>query len=300
MISIIIPTYNNSQSLITLIDTVLIEKDNNLEIIIVDDASTDNTQKECKTIKDNRVRYYLNSKNIGVTRSRLKGIGYAKGIYIKFFDDDDKWMPKVLNKQVQCLKHQKYNFVFGNYRVNNCVDNIQYVRSLANYKNQFKKQILSQPGPFLQACLFKLSFIKKCTKYFDSGAEPSEDWDFFISLTYHEINAVYLNEIIFQWNYNDYSQSANYKKETQALEYIIKKNKQQIKAFGSNKILAQHYRILGSRFYFINDYQSSYYYYKKAFTIYPYGIKNILHRMLQFLPAQIKKTSYNYINKKII
>ena len=300
MISIIIPTYNNVKSLIALLNTILLEQYNTFEIIIIDDASTDNTQMACNKINDKRVKYYCNPKTIGTTKSRLRGIQFAKGMYIKFFDDDDLWISNVLNKQAECLNTQNYSFVFGNYKVHNSIDNVEYTRNLSSYQSNFTKQLLKQPGPFFQACLFKTNFIKKYAKYLDNRAEPSEDWDFFISLTYNTMNVIHLNKTIFQWNYNHLSQSADYKQETYALAYIVKKHKDQIIKRGSSKIMAQHYRILGSRFYYIHNYQKSYNYYKKAFTTYPYAIKNILHRILQFFPSDIKNFSYNYINKKII
>ncbi len=300
MISIIIPTYNNVQLLTQLIKTILLEKNLIYEIIIIDDFSTDNTQAICKKFTQDNIKYYRNSQNVGTTESRMRGLQYAKGNYIKFFDDDDLWVSNMLIKQRRYLIKYNCDFVFGDYRVNNQIDNVRYNRNLIDYDIDFSKQILIGPGPFLQTCLFTAEYIKNCIIYFDKQAEPSEDWDFFISLSKQNPRVAHINYEIFQWNLNQKSQSANYKQETLALEYIINKHKTYIQKNASKKILASHYRVLGSRFYFVNNSAKSSYYYKQAFLIFPYSIKNFIHQILQIFPNNLKIFSYNCINKKII
>jgi len=87
-ISIIIPTYNNAKYLKRCIDSILKNK-LNLEIIIVDDASTDNTEQMVKPLLKENIKYYKNSINKGVSYSRNYGIKKAQGKYIGFVDADD-------------------------------------------------------------------------------------------------------------------------------------------------------------------------------------------------------------------
>ena len=60
------------------------------------------------------------------------------------------------------------------------------------------------------------------------GAEPSEDWDFFLSISQNNITVDIVEKILFQWNLTESSQSSNYTKETCALQYIVSKHKQHI------------------------------------------------------------------------
>ena len=102
-VSVIIPTYNRANFIKRAIDSVLIQNYENIEIIVVDDASTDNTESVVKGIKDSRIIYVKNDRNLGVSASRNKAIGMAKGEVIAFLDSDDYWLENKLKKQVAKL-----------------------------------------------------------------------------------------------------------------------------------------------------------------------------------------------------
>ena len=74
------------------------------------------------------------------------------------------------------------------YVVNNQINNVSYIVRLNTFAENFKKAIVSGPGPFLQCCLFKNTFIKQHLALFDSQAEPSEDWDWFLSLSKNQLS----------------------------------------------------------------------------------------------------------------
>ena len=90
LISVIIPVYNVEQYLNRCVDSVINQTYKNLEIILIDDGSTDNSGKICDEYsqKDKRVKV-IHQKNMGVSNSRNKGINIAKGKYITFVDSDD-------------------------------------------------------------------------------------------------------------------------------------------------------------------------------------------------------------------
>ncbi|MBQ7578465.1 MAG: glycosyltransferase family 2 protein [Synergistaceae bacterium] len=87
--SVIIPTYNRKEMLAEALDSVLKQSQKSLEVIIVDDCSTDGTDEFVKTITDTRVRYFRNEKNSGPEINRSLGLRNARGKYITFLDDDD-------------------------------------------------------------------------------------------------------------------------------------------------------------------------------------------------------------------
>ena len=90
-VSIVVPVYNTEQYLRRCLHSLVSQTYTNLEIIIVNDCSTDNSdiiiQEFCK--QDNRIHYHKNDSNIGVGKSRDKGIHLATGRYILFVDSDD-------------------------------------------------------------------------------------------------------------------------------------------------------------------------------------------------------------------
>jgi len=82
-----------------------------LELIIVDDGSTDNTEEVVKSIDDNRV-IYIKQPNQGACAARNNGIDHAKGEFIAFQDSDDVWHVDKLEKQVKCLKETGADMCF--------------------------------------------------------------------------------------------------------------------------------------------------------------------------------------------
>ena len=87
--SIIIPTYNRKEFIADAINSVLSQTQKSLEVIVVDDCSTDGTADFVKSIADERVHYLRNEKNSGLEFNRMIGLRQARGKYITFLDDDD-------------------------------------------------------------------------------------------------------------------------------------------------------------------------------------------------------------------
>lgn len=97
--SVIIPTYNSSEYISEAINSVLLQTYNELEIIVIDDGSTDMTEETIKKIRDNRIRY-IKSEKQGNYFARNMGIQKSRGDYIAFLDADDIWLKDKLKKQI--------------------------------------------------------------------------------------------------------------------------------------------------------------------------------------------------------
>ena len=93
LVSIILATYNKEDSLMNSITSILNQSLKNIEIIIVDDCSTDNTKKYYKLLlkKDSRIRIFYHLKNMGLWRTRVDGLLYSRGEYIIHFDTGDMY-----------------------------------------------------------------------------------------------------------------------------------------------------------------------------------------------------------------
>jgi len=98
LVSIIIPTYNRGWILKDAIDSVLSQKFQDFELIVVDDGSTDNTGDILRIYQDNII--IIRQKNSGVSAARNKGIYRASGSLVAFLDSDDLWLPEKLSAQV--------------------------------------------------------------------------------------------------------------------------------------------------------------------------------------------------------
>ena len=102
MVSVIIPTYNSGQFIQDAIISVLEQTYKDVEIIVIDDGSTDNTSTQLKSI-GNKIIYKW-QENQGVSQARNIGLKLAKGELIAFLDADDIWFPEKLQIQVQFLR----------------------------------------------------------------------------------------------------------------------------------------------------------------------------------------------------
>jgi len=99
-VSVIVPTFNRRHLLKETMESILNQTFKDFELIIVDNYSTDNTEKLIRSYNDKRIRYFKNQNKGIVAVNRNFGIKKAKGELIAFCDDDDLWMPYKLEKQV--------------------------------------------------------------------------------------------------------------------------------------------------------------------------------------------------------
>ena len=109
-ISVVIPTYNRSGYLPRCIDSVLNQTVLPKEIIVVDDGSTDTTNKILAPYNDSIKRMTLPC-NKGVSYARNQGINHASGKWIMLLDSDDEWRPNKIESQVMYLNHHPYCFI---------------------------------------------------------------------------------------------------------------------------------------------------------------------------------------------
>lgn len=105
LVSVVIPSYNRAYCIARTLDSVLGQSHRNVEAIIVDDGSTDNTRELIEQTygHEPRVRYFY-QKNGGVSAARNHGLREARGEYIALLDSDDLWLPWKLEAQLRCLE----------------------------------------------------------------------------------------------------------------------------------------------------------------------------------------------------
>ena len=111
MISVIIPTYNRANKIENSVRSVLNQTYKDLELIIVDDGSKDDTKSVIDSIKDSRIRYCC-QENAGACAARNKGIKLSNGEYIAFHDSDDIWLPEKLSRQLQTMEKTGADIIF--------------------------------------------------------------------------------------------------------------------------------------------------------------------------------------------
>ena len=115
LVSIIMPTYNCAKFIGKTIESVIAQTYENWELIIVDDCSKDNTEEVVSKYKDNRIKYHRLENNSGAAVARTEAMKKASGRYMAFLDSDDLWKKDKLEKQLEFMNKNNYNFTCTEY-----------------------------------------------------------------------------------------------------------------------------------------------------------------------------------------
>ena len=115
LVSVIIPCYNAEKTIEKALDSIINQTYRNLEIITIDDGSTDRTPGilNSYSARDKRVKVVRNERNIKLIETLNKGIGLASGEYIVRMDADDIAVPERIEKEFHFLKEGNYDLVSG-------------------------------------------------------------------------------------------------------------------------------------------------------------------------------------------
>lgn len=212
MVSVIIPTYNRAGIIKKSIDSVLSQTYDDLELIIVDDGSTDETKELISSYKDNRIKYYSYMSNKGVVYARNYGMKMASGDYIAFQDSDDIWHKDKLEKQIKAMEKDD--------SVGFCYSRMQYTLD-SNSRivlPQYDVEVNSMSGDIFGKLLYDnlvacpcLIMKKECYDKiggYDAQFTALEDYDYALRLA-KEYKALFLDDILVDANMSSGGVSSN-------------------------------------------------------------------------------------------
>ena len=184
-ISVIIPTYNRENLIGKAITSALNQTYKNLEVLIIDDGSTDNTKEIIDKFSDKRVKYIKLKENLGGSNARNIGIKMATGKFISFQDSDDIFYPNKLEFQINNLINKKSVLDFCKIKVifNSSLQYIipqEYQENNIIQGNIFSELI--KGGNFIstQSILIKKNFITKY--YFDINMPRLQDYELILRM----------------------------------------------------------------------------------------------------------------------
>lgn len=210
LVSIIIPTYNRAKYIKKAIHSCLNQSYKNIEVLIIDDCSPDNTKEVIESIKDDRIKYFKNEKNSWPCVSRNNGIKFSKGNYINFLDDDDELLPEKIELQLEKFKTSKIK----NLWVVTC--DVEYKRSDINEvkKNRkkgniYKDLLKSYCVYWILSWLIKKEYLLK-TDLFDKKLIFNEEYDLSIQLSKNS-NYDYVDKVLSVVNTSNNQLTKNFK-----------------------------------------------------------------------------------------
>lgn len=308
LVSVVIPAFNRGKTISYCLNSVLAQTYENIEVVVVDDCSTDNTVEVVNGYSDPRVRCIVLEKNSGAQAARNRGIKEATGDWIAFQDSDDEWKPRKLEKQVEALAEVKYDHwtvVHSNalryYASNNTMELWKLPR--LEGENLYSTMLLSKTALFPAMLTSKIALEK--IGYLDEQVPSFQEWDTSIRLSKY-CRFIHIKEPLFIYNlHDDEAISKDKKKNILGRQYIIEKYENDIKAYcgeraWSNALLEQLERCLDfklwsdfdkylSEFSFRNDFNFGLpLLYLKICRLFHCQANNVLGKMFKFL-LQIKE-----------
>ncbi|MDC8004592.1 glycosyltransferase family 2 protein [Aureisphaera galaxeae] len=198
MVSVIVPLYNKQQYVAKTIQSVLDQTYADFEIVVVNDGSTDDSEKVVKTFQDPRIRL-ITIENSGVSVARNTGIEKAQYPWISFLDGDDWWDPNFLAEMVKAMEAFPKVNIFGAGRSRVFEDSIERYQhallpkdgtsGITNYFEIIKKYL---PPINASNAVFKASLFD-ANHRFRKGQRKHEDHDLWIRLCANE-EVVFINK----------------------------------------------------------------------------------------------------------
>lgn len=272
-VSVIIPTYNRAHLVSRAVRSVLNQTYQDFELVVVDDASTDNTEEVVKGFNDDRIRYFRHSENKGPAAARNTGIEAAKGAFIAFLDDDDEWLPHHLALTVETIERlpDDWGVVYTGYRV---ITRRKTARFYPKLKGQVLKEILVRGSPALPTFLIRRSCFDR-VGLLDERFPTHEDVEMHIRLAksykYYPIHELSVN--IYE------SPSSSVEKVKLAKKLLVDKFSEEIKTLGyiGQREFYSSYYVDLARLCFEQKYlREGFYWLAKGMIQYPFRVKQVL------------------------
>jgi len=193
LVSVIIPCYNEENYIYECLESVISQTYKNIEIICVNDGSTDNTREILYELrKNNSIIQIIDINNSGAPVARNIGLNLAKGTYIQFLDADDLIRPNKIEHQFNLVKNVKF-----------VPDMVAADWTMVKQSNIIKKIHLERKDPWIALASSRLgntvsNFYKRstllCIGGWDESISNSQDADLIMRLLMHNVNIIYDTE----------------------------------------------------------------------------------------------------------
>ena len=181
LVSVVVPSHNRVGLLKRTLQSILAQSLTDLEVIVVDDGSTDDTTVAA-TAADPRVVVHRNRQPVGVSAARNQGIAVARGDWIAFCDDDDLWAPDKLARQLDAAEHARADWAYaGDVNVD---ERLRVLSGGPPPDPSAVMALLPRYNPIASggSNVVVRSHVLKAVGGFDPGLRRTEDWDLWIRI----------------------------------------------------------------------------------------------------------------------
>lgn len=185
LVSVVIPTFNRAKVVVDAIESASKQTYGNIEIIVVDDGSCDNTEQIVKSYRCKApVKFIKHGKNKGGSAARNTGIRAASGELVAFLDSDDRWEPENIERQVVAMQcdPKRYGACYTGVKVVNEKGEYQYERRPTLF-GDMKYALLPLNSIGQTSCGMVRRDLLERIDGFDETLKSCQDWDLWIRLS---------------------------------------------------------------------------------------------------------------------
>lgn len=183
LVTVCITTFNRKEFLLDALNSILDQTYENLDVIIVDDCSTDGTREliETKILGiDARIRYLRHETNKGLAAARNTAIASAYGEYFTFCDDDDQWLPEFVEEFVKIANQYDHRWCFCCGGIFNNILGTK-IKEISEYEGELKSYFKSGYTPPVASQFYNISSLKDAGCY-NEQVKSGVDHDLWLSL----------------------------------------------------------------------------------------------------------------------
>lgn len=223
LVSIIVPIYNAEKYLCDCLDSLVLQSYKNIEIILVNDGSTDNSFKICTKFETQDLRVKIvNKENGGVASARNLGLTIAKGEYILFVDSDDFVDKNYVSKMCEEALKNSSDLVFCQYasyidgKIVNVKESLPHILTVDIKNDEFKNFVCGflpvkrSYSTIAFRVLYKKEVINRI--YFDLNLRIGEDWVFLLKAIFNSKKITSIGYHLYYYRKNQQSVTHSYRK----------------------------------------------------------------------------------------
>jgi glycosyltransferase involved in cell wall biosynthesis len=181
-VSVVLPVFNGAGTVAASIDSILGQTFGDLELLVVDDGSTDGTADIVASYADRRVRYVANGANVGIARALNRGIELARAPWIARMDADDVALPRRLERQVQAVTQHPEWDACGSFTIKVAPDGTRLRRGNMR-PGRVRRSWAWLPSPFGHGTVMIRTDVARRNPY-SEDALHCEDYELFLRLTH--------------------------------------------------------------------------------------------------------------------
>jgi glycosyltransferase involved in cell wall biosynthesis len=279
LVSVVIPTYNRAELVERAVHSVLSQTYPDLEVIIVDDASTDNTRDRIKALQqvDRRIQYFRHDNNRGAQVARNTGIQAAKGEYMAFLDSDNEWLPRKLERQMVLFfpKADSPGVVYCGYSKVSAGSDVlnEYV---PRYRGLVYKQVLGDWLTDTSTLVVRKDILERIHG-FDENIRAYQEWDLCIRLS-RECEFDFVPECLTLYHQHALpSISKDHLRDAYGYLGVVDTYREAILGECGRRTLSEHYLTTARLFILANRFDLARAYFLKSVRYDPLKIKAMMH-----------------------